>query len=143
MYVYLNDTRISYTLLWFSSIKDNKCKCQILLIYPFTVLHRHYHLINIIYTELAPKLSATASVAPWQSTGLVIKRMRVWFAAGRPWSCTFPNWLCLIIYILTTLEFPTHYFNFHLDNECKCHKIFLLIYSALIIRRAIARYTDL
>ena len=27
-------------------------------------LHQHYHLINI-YTELAPKLSATASVAQW------------------------------------------------------------------------------
>ena len=33
--VYLNDTRISYTLLWLSSI-DNECKCQILLlIYPY------------------------------------------------------------------------------------------------------------
>ena len=31
--------------------------------YKYTlILHRHYHLINI-YTELAPKLSATASVA--------------------------------------------------------------------------------
>ena len=29
--VYLNDTRISYTLLWLSSI-DNECKCQILSI---------------------------------------------------------------------------------------------------------------
>ena len=28
--VYLNDTRISYTQLWLSSI-DNECKCQILL----------------------------------------------------------------------------------------------------------------
>ena len=27
-------------------------------------IHRHYHLIKI-YTELAPKLSATASVAQW------------------------------------------------------------------------------
>ena len=34
--VYLNDTQISYTLLWFSSI-DNECKCQILLlIHPYT-----------------------------------------------------------------------------------------------------------
>ena len=41
---------------------DNECKCQILLlIYP---QRRHYHLINV-YTELAPKLSATASVAQW------------------------------------------------------------------------------
>ena len=47
------------------SSTDNECKCQILLlIYPYTL--RHYHLINIyIYTELAPKLSATASVAQW------------------------------------------------------------------------------
>ena len=31
--------------------------------YKYTlILHRHYHLINI-YTELAPKLSATASVS--------------------------------------------------------------------------------
>ena len=41
----------------------NECKCQILLlIYPYT--YRHYHLINI-YTELAPKFLATASVAQW------------------------------------------------------------------------------
>ena len=33
--------------------------------YQYTlILHRHYHLINI-YTGLAPKLSATASVAQW------------------------------------------------------------------------------
>ena len=52
-----------------------------LLIYPYT--SPDYHLINI-YTELAPKLSATASVAQWQSTGLVIglgcrNRIRVHF----------------------------------------------------------------
>ena len=36
--------------------------------------------------------------------------------------------LDLIMYILTTLEFPTHNSDFHLfDNECKCQTL-LLIY---------------
>ena len=30
----------------------------------YNILHRDYHLINV-YTELVPKLSATASVAQW------------------------------------------------------------------------------
>ena len=62
--------------------------------------------INNIYTELAPKLSATASVAQWQSTGLVIQMTLVRFPAGRPWSFATGPDLGLIMYILKTLEFP-------------------------------------
>ena len=41
---------------------------------------------------------------------------KVRFPAGRPWSCIFATGpgLGLIMYILSTLEFPTHKFNFHL-----------------------------
>ena len=36
----------------------------------------------------------------------------------RPWSCIFRNWsgLGLIMYILTTLEFPKHNHDFHLER---------------------------
>ena len=62
--------------------------------------------------ELAPKLSATASVAQCWSTGLVIHR--TWFDSqpeglGVGFFVTGPG-LGLIMYILTTLEFHTHYF---------------------------------
>ena len=54
--VYLSDTRISLTLKNLSV--DNECKCKILcLIYPYTSLAIYIH------TELAPKLTATASAA--------------------------------------------------------------------------------
>ena len=68
---------------------------------------------TLLYTELAPKLSATASVAQ-----LVKRWSRDPEGAGsipsqRPWSCIFRNWsrLSLKMYIFTTLEFTTPYFK--------------------------------
>ena len=60
--------------------------------------------------ELAPKLVSTK----WQSTGLVIQRMRVRFPPGRPWSCIFRNWsrfgsYNVYRYIFTKL--PTYNFD--------------------------------
>ena len=55
-----------------------------------------------IYTELAPKLTATASVAQsvecWSRDSI---------PSRRPWSCIFRNWsrLGLKMYIFLTLEF--------------------------------------
>ena len=45
-----------------------------------------------IYIYIYIHISATASVAQWYSTGLVIQRTRVRFPAGRPWRCIFRNW---------------------------------------------------
>ena len=84
--------------------------------YKYTlILHRHYHLINI-YTELAPKLSATASVAQLVEIGLVIQRSRVRFPAGRPWSCIFRNWSrfgSYNVYIYDTRILYIIHFCFH------------------------------
>ena len=84
--------------------------CQILVVKDEIYTERY------IYTELAPKLSATASVAQ-----LVERWSRDPEGAGsipswRPWSCIFSNWsrLSLKINIFTTLEFTTPYFNYHL-----------------------------
>ena len=44
-------------------------------------------------------------------------RTRVRFSAGRPWSCIFRNWSRLgsyIMYILTTLGFSKHNFDYHI-----------------------------
>ena len=68
-----------------------------------------------IYTELAPKLSATASVAQLVERCSRVQRARVQFPA-EDLECIFRNWsrLGLKMYIFLTLEFTTHYFNFHL-----------------------------
>ena len=70
----------------------------------------------VLLGQLAPKLSATASVAQ-----LVERWSRDPEGAGsipsrRLWSCIFRKWsrLSLKMYIFTTLEFTTPYFNFHL-----------------------------
>ena len=65
--------------------------------YKYTlILHRHYHLINI-YTELAPKLSATASVAQlvehWSSNPEVVSSIPSWKALELHFSQLVPVWV--------------------------------------------------
>ena len=63
--------------------------------YKYTpILHRHYHLINI-YTELAPKLSATASAAQ-----LVEHRSTNPKVAG-----SIPSWKALELHFLQLVPF--------------------------------------
>ena len=61
-----------------------------------------------VYTELAPKLSATASVAQWYITGLVIQQRRMIDSQleglGVAYFATVPR-LRLIMYINMTLDF--------------------------------------
>ena len=98
-----------------------------------------------IYAELAPKLSATASVAQ-----LVERWSRDPEGAGsipsrRPWSCIFRNWsrLSLKMYIFTTLEFTTPNFKFlirihgcnDLSISIKCISIVMTYRKSSIIKR--------
>ena len=47
-----------------------------------------------------------------------------------PWSCIFRNWsqLGLIMYILTTLEFPKNNFEFHL-----CMYVYVCMYVCMYV----------
>ena len=73
---------------------------------------------TLIYTQLSPKLTATASVVQsverWSSNtedaGSIPSR--------RPWSCSFRNWsrLGLKMCIFPTLAFTRHMFSFVEEN---------------------------
>ena len=117
---------------------DNECKWQILLlVYPYTSPALELYIYIYIYTELAPKLpAATASVAQWWSTGLVIQRTRVRFPAARLWSCIFRNWSRFGSYnvYLNDTRIHKHNFEFHLlttSVNAKYYNCYFTIYLLL------------
>ena len=75
------------------------------------------------------KLSATASVAKRQSTGLVIQTTRVRLPAGRPWSCIFRNWSRFGSYIVYLNDTQISYTQLWFSSNKATTWLKLLLFS--------------